>query len=213
MVDSHDNDGLVSHAELMTYLVATGASHKVVSDTGAAKFVFSALDRNQDSAVDAGEFTSFFSSMAGMNDASPNATEVGPPAAVSQCPSPPAPPARVAAVAAWGLRARGAVRGTTRVAAVDAQVHLAVTNSPSEMRVMWVTQQHCDNTSAPVVMVGSAPGQYNKTVPGTSATYTIPPRWWGQFTGQIHNVSGFVWALPAPLAVTPVGVCRFCSRA
>lgn len=63
-----------------------------------------------------------------------------------------------------------------------------MTNDITQMRVMWVSQLHCDNGTYPAVQVGTTSGHYTSIVYGTSATYTIPPRWWGQFNGQIHNV-------------------------
>ena len=64
-----------------------------------------------------------------------------------------------------------------------------VTNSPTEMRVMWITPVAYDNGTAPVAEIGTKSGVYGTPVPGVSTTYTVPPRWWGGFTGTIQNVS------------------------
>jgi len=80
------------------------------------------------------------------------------------------------------------LRGMSAASPNATGVHIAVTNTPSEMLVMWVNQLHCDNGTAPFVTFGTSSGHYDSVVTGSSATYTIPPRWWGQFNGQIQNV-------------------------
>jgi hypothetical protein len=71
------------------------------------------------------------------------------------------------------------------------------------MRVMWVTQAPYD--ASPVVQLGSAPGSYNTSTPGSTTTYTVPLRWWGGFNGFIHNVrtAGIIIALRRVTCTSP----------
>jgi len=50
------------------------------------------------------------------------------------------------------------------------QVHLALTASPSEMRVMWTT---LDNTTTPMVRWGRAPSALNSSAAASTITYTV----------------------------------------
>jgi hypothetical protein len=68
------------------------------------------------------------------------------------------------------------------------QVHIMLTNDPTEMRVMWITSSAYDNNGAPLAEIGTVNGTYGSPIPGVSTTYTVPPRWWGGFTGTIQNV-------------------------
>eukprot|EP00456_Euglypha_rotunda_P033581 TRINITY_DN25954_c0_g1_i6.p1 TRINITY_DN25954_c0_g1~~TRINITY_DN25954_c0_g1_i6.p1 ORF type:complete len:186 (+),score=31.61 TRINITY_DN25954_c0_g1_i6:98-655(+) len=50
------------------------------------------------------------------------------------------------------------------------QIHLALTNDPTEMVVMWCS---ADNKSVPQVQVGTKSGTYTLTFNGTSDYYTV----------------------------------------
>eukprot|EP01139_Manchomonas_bermudensis_P005261 Amastigsp_a174867_84.p1 type:complete len:515 gc:universal Amastigsp_a174867_84:1679-135(-) len=59
------------------------------------------------------------------------------------------------------------------------QVHLALTQDPTQMRVTWVTLEQTPN---PMVLWGSAPGDYVANATGSSATYAK-----GGWLGWVHT--------------------------
>lgn len=68
------------------------------------------------------------------------------------------------------------------------EVHLALTGSPSEMKVIWATMEGLQD---PFVEYTKATNDWTpettKTVPASQYTYTVPENWYTVFTGVLYE--------------------------
>ena len=74
------------------------------------------------------------------------------------------------------------------------EIHLALTNNPSEMKVMWATMENLENPFVQYQL--NIPNmnweENNKLIKKLTArnfTYTVPQKWWPIFEGVLYEVN------------------------
>lgn len=68
------------------------------------------------------------------------------------------------------------------------ELHLAYTNDPSSMKIMWVTMQGLEKPFVQYMSAVSSKWELAKTKVAATSTYTVPEKWWPVFNGVIYDV-------------------------